>query len=279
MSSYRGYQFFIDDLQLPYAPSKLTITINSNNKTVELIDGSEINILKNPKLTDFEFEIELPRGRQYPFATKLISSQTYLDYFEKVMLNKTPVTLRIFRTTPINDSTTWSWDKVSDFARTHKKVSLEGYTIEEDAENAYDLKVSLKFKEYREYGTITKMIVSKPQTTTSSSSSGKGTTSKIGKVTTTAKKTTESQKYTIVKHDSLWSIARKFYGDGSKWKTLLEANRKILDETAKKYGRKSSSNGHWIYPGCVIIIPGTTSTGKTNSGKKMEYVKITSDKK
>jgi len=33
--------------------------------------------------------------------------------------------------------------------------------------------------------------------------------------------------YTVEKNDSFWSIAKKVYGDGSKWKKIYEANRDI----------------------------------------------------
>jgi glycosyltransferase involved in cell wall biosynthesis len=32
-------------------------------------------------------------------------------------------------------------------------------------------------------------------------------------------------------------------------------NKKIIEETATKHGKKSSSNGHWIYPGTKLLIP------------------------
>lgn len=71
-----------------------------------------------------------------------------------------------------------------------------------------------------------------------------------------ASKTTTKKKYTVKKGDNLWKIARKFYGgSGSTWKKIYNANKSIIEKTAKKYGRKSSSNGHWIYPGTVLTIP------------------------
>lgn len=66
---------------------------------------------------------------------------------------------------------------------------------------------------------------------------------------------TTAKKYTIKSGDTLWGIAKKFYKKGSKWKTIYKANKTIIEKAAKKHGRKSSSNGHWIYPGTVIKIP------------------------
>lgn len=61
--------------------------------------------------------------------------------------------------------------------------------------------------------------------------------------------------YVIQSGDTLWGIAQKFYGSGSKWGTIYDANKEIIEKTAKKYGRSSSSNGHWIYPGVTLTIP------------------------
>lgn len=237
--AYKGYHFFIDDLELPYAPSELTVTIGSNNQTVDLISGNAINVLKNPKLTEIEFEIELPRGRQYAFANKLVSTKTYTDHFEKLMLNKTPCHLVITRPNPMS-GTTGIGGTVTDFESNDFKVSLEGYTLKESAENAYDVKVSLKFKEYIGYGTVKNKVKT-------------GNTS--GKVKTVVKTVPETKSYTIKKGDTLWAISKRFYGTSSKWETIYQANKKVIEDAAKKHGRKSSSNGHWIYPNTKIIIP------------------------
>lgn len=61
--------------------------------------------------------------------------------------------------------------------------------------------------------------------------------------------------YTIKKGDTLWAISKKFLGAGSKWQTIYNANKDIIESTAKKRGMKSSSNGHWIFPGVTIKIP------------------------
>lgn len=61
--------------------------------------------------------------------------------------------------------------------------------------------------------------------------------------------------YVIRKGDTLWAIARRFLGAGSKWQAIYNANREIIEATAKKYGKASSDHGWWIYPGCKIRIP------------------------
>lgn len=98
-------------------------------------------------------------------------------------------------------------------------------------------------------------------------------------VTTTQVKQTETTRpsattstYTIKSGDTLWSIAKKFYDDGTKWTLIYEANKDIIEKTARDHGKSSSENGHWIYPGITLVIPNIgessakTSTGATNTG-------------
>ncbi|MGD2071609.1 MAG: LysM peptidoglycan-binding domain-containing protein [Gemmatimonadota bacterium] len=47
--------------------------------------------------------------------------------------------------------------------------------------------------------------------------------------------------YTIVRGDTLWDLASRFYGDPYLWPQLWEQNRYILD-------------AHWIYPGDPLLV-------------------------
>lgn len=55
---------------------------------------------------------------------------------------------------------------------------------------------------------------------------------------------TASKKYKVVKGDCLWTIAKKFYGDGSKYKVIYDANKEVI-----------GGNPNLIYPGQVLTIP------------------------
>lgn len=55
--------------------------------------------------------------------------------------------------------------------------------------------------------------------------------------------------------DCLINIAKKQLNDGSKWQKIYSLNKTTIEAEAKKHGRKSSSNGHWIYPGTKLKLP------------------------
>lgn len=71
----------------------------------------------------------------------------------------------------------------------------------------------------------------------------------------TTRPSNQGSQYTIKSGDTLWGIAKRFYGAGTKWPTIYNANKDIIESTAKKRGYRSSSNGHWIFPGVKITIP------------------------
>jgi LysM repeat protein len=266
--AYKGYYFFISGWELPYAPSELTTTVNSKNETYELIDGTDINVLKSPGLTEFSFEIDLPNGKQYPFATTYRRPEDYLAFFERIMKNKEQINLLIIKVSPKNHWVTSPslldkykdkpnplykiWVEDGDVLETtehvNKQVSLEGYTIKESAENGTDYKVELNFKEYAPHGTVVELVIDNEVTE-------KGETKTTETVTNPEKTVTEGEKYIVKKNDTLWGIARAKYGNGNKHSVIYEANKDVIEATAKKYGKKSSSNGHWIYPDTELIIP------------------------
>ena len=149
---------------------------------------------------------------------------------------------------------------------TNLKVSCESYNLNESADNGFDVELDISLKQFREYGiktvtitTINQSTTTKPTTNDKTDTTNQTDTS-TNKVTTstTNKRSTKSnsgKKYTIKKGDTLWGIAKKYYGKGSSWTKIYNKNKSTIEKAAKNHGKKSSSNGHWIYPGTKIVIP------------------------
>ncbi len=217
------YSFFFDDMQLPVTPSKLTVKIKGNNKTLALVNEGDINFLRSPSLTEISFEMALPMLEQYAFASgDFHAPDYYLSILESYMTEKKPFRFIVTRLAPAGD-------KLYD---TNMKVSLEDYTLTENASNGFDVSVSVSLKQYVDYAT-------KTVTVTKSSSGGKSTLK-----TETPRETSNAptaKSYTVKSGDCLWTIAKKYYGDGSQYTKIANANK--------------IGNSNAIYPGQVLTIP------------------------
>ena len=243
-----GYDFYFkigeEVLTLPITPSSLSMKIGSNNKVVTLINEGDINILKSPSLGEFEFDARFPM-RSYPYSREALNFETYMNKFTALKTDKTPFIFNVIRTTP-NGKGTWA---------TVRRVTLEDLEINEDADEGDDVIVSFSLKEYKEYGVKTINVPNSKPVTTSTSEQPRNTDNKATKTTS----------YTVKSGDCLWNIAKAFYGNGSKWTAIYEHNKQIIERTAEKYrGKgKGSSNGHWIYPNTVLVIPNATTADAT----------------
>ena len=220
------YYFYLDKLLLPIAPEKLQLKIGNNNKTLTLINEGEINILKKAKLTEIDFDILLPNVK-YPSSTYNNSFQNasyFLENIEKLKTSEKPFQFIVSRKMP-NGKILFD---------TNIKVSLEDYTISEEAEEGFDVKVTIKLKQYKDYSTKTVQITIKqerPRPVVVQTPSRPATTAPT------------TRTYTVVRGDCLWNIAKKYYGNGSQYTKIYNANRDKI------------KNPSLIYPGQVFVIP------------------------
>lgn len=223
-----AYFFYLDKLLLPVAPDKLQTKINNNNSKITLINEGEVNILKTAKLTDVEFDALIPNVK-YPFAvykSGFKRAKYYLNAIEKLKTSNKPFQFIVSRELP-------SGKVLYD---TNMKVSLEDYKIKESAKTGFDVMVSMKLKQYRPYGTKTCNIVD-------TSSKPKASVEPVRAAETSPAPTQSAQTYTVVSGDSLWNIAKKYYGDGNKYTKIYDANRDKI------------KTPNLIYPGQVFTIP------------------------
>ena len=124
-----------------------------------------------------------------------------------------------------------------------------GYTTfthsEEDASG--DIKYSLTLVEYRKpVYTFTKKLKAMPIK--------KGSTKVVEALTERPAKSI-SGTYVVKEGDCLETIAKAQTGNSGNWEAIYNANKDLIEATAKKYGKSSSNNGWWIYPGTRLVIP------------------------
>ena len=228
------YHFYLGKMLCPVAPSKLQLKIKNNNKTITLINEGDVTILKKAGLTEISFDLLLPNV-QYPFATYKSGFQNakfFLNELAKLKVERKPFQFIVSRILP-NGTMLFDNDM---------KVSLESYDVKEDAKQGFDVEVSVKLKQYKDYGTKTLTISSNNQNTCN-------VETKRSDETSPAPSTNKT--HTVQKGDCLWNIAKKYYGNGSKYPKIYEANKTLMD----KRNSKSGNSKYTIYPGQVLTIP------------------------
>lgn len=133
----KGYDFYIDNLLLPITPKKINTKIKNKNKVVTLLNGEELNLLKKPGLTEFDFEFRVP-SEDFPAVKRYVSPQTVLNKLEDLKVKKKSFQFIIIR----------SQYQENLKNSINKSVTLEDYEIIEDAENGADLIISISLKQY-----------------------------------------------------------------------------------------------------------------------------------
>lgn len=203
-----AYKMYIGGALMPITPSKVKVKINNQNKTLTLISGEEINILKEAKLTDVSFDLILPQV-SYPFTNgEAQGASFYLSLFEKLKQDKEPFQWILNRSRPDGAALFYS----------NLTVGMEDYQITDDAKEGFDLTVSVKLRQYRAFGTKTVTI-------TPAADSSSTATATVQEAPRSTESAPQNSTYTVKSGDCLWNIAKKQLGDGSRWKEIYELNK------------------------------------------------------
>ena len=200
------YYFFLDGTRLPVPPSRMTISTRGNNRVVNLIDEGDINILKLPQLKEISMDVLLPQG-DYPFRWGNHSPYFYLQKFERWKEYKEKIRFIVVRMSP-KGKMLWN---------TNVEISLEDYTIKEDANHGMDITVSLKLKEYKSYGTKGVETVTRgTKTTYSIVKSRRGKSAPLAPT------------YKVKLGDCLWNIVKRYCGSSTSWADIWAINKDII---------------------------------------------------
>lgn len=218
-----AYQMYLDGVLLPVTPSKVKLKIRGQNKTMTLISGEEIALLKAPGLTEVTFDLLLPQSR-YPFSASSQSASYYLSLLERLKTERRSFQWVLSRERPNGER----------LLHTNMTVSLEEYELTDDASEGFDLTVSVKLRQYRPFGTKTVTLQTDTGGTVSAS------------VEEPARETSgapSARTYTVKTGDCLWNIAKSLLGSGSRYTEIYELNRDKI------------TNPNLIYPGQVLTLP------------------------
>lgn len=216
------YELILDGMYVPIAPGEIEISCGGQNTVVSMVDGREINILKDRKLKTISFELLLPNVK-YPFAVYVNgfrNAEYYLSKIRSLHGSKKP-----FRFIVIRNTASGGFIDGEDIG-----VSLESYTIKESATNGIDVVVSITLKEHVVYGSKKVEV-----------GNGNEITVTGNRDTSSSPNPSQNTSYTVVKGDTLWHIAKRYYGDGSLYNKIAVAN--------------GISDPNKIGIGMVVVVP------------------------
>ena len=218
-------------IQLPVNPESITISGQANNNTVNTAGQGEINDIGFAGLKELSIESFFPardNGEGYiNNSGGFEGPEFYVKFFEDIKKDRKPFRL-IITQLDIN-----------------MLVSVESF------EHTYqfgtdDVDYSLSLKEYKEHNVRILKPVSNGYMVVDSSGR---TISSAAPTTTNSNRPVEKsipKQYTVISGDSLWKIAQKFLGSGSRCREIYtyNNNKSII-----------GGNPNLIYPGQVLSIP------------------------
>ena len=205
-----------DKIRFPVVPSSIGVNRSNNIDTQAVIKLGEVPIFNGTSLKTIEFTSFFP-NQEYNFCdyTGFMKPYEFSEKIQKWMYEGKP--LRVI----VTDSPTNMQCLIQQFD-----------TVEQDGTR--DLYFTLNLLEYRP-------IEVSNLNNSSSSSSSDNLTRPSEEITNNTQKT-----HKVVKGDCLWDIAQKYYGKGSLYPKIKEANKSKYPSLAKN---------NIIYVGMELIVP------------------------
>ena len=215
-----------DKIRFPVVPSAIGVNRSNNIDTQSVLKLGEVPIFNGTSLKTIELTSFFP-NQEYSFCdyTGFMKPYQFSEKIQKWMYEGKP--LRII----VTDSPTNMQCLIQQFD-----------TVEQDGTR--DLYFTLNLVEYRPIEVPNLSNNNASSSSTSNSSNNSQNTSRPSETSTNSNNQQKSHK--VVKGDSLWDIAQKYYGNGSLYPKIKEANK-------DKYPSLSSSNV--IYTNMELIIP------------------------
>nr|DAK32846.1 MAG TPA: tail assembly protein [Caudoviricetes sp.] len=140
------YYFYLNNLQIPIPPKSLDITVSNKNETIDLLQTGEVTIPKPLGLTEYSFEILLPNSK-YPFNQSILEKSKKAEYYAKKIVNMksagNPVKFTVVRMKPNGEM----------LSMVTERVTIEDLETKEDHDYGFDMYISIKLRQWRDYGT------------------------------------------------------------------------------------------------------------------------------
>ena len=196
-----------DKLQLPVPPSEFEVSVGNMNETIVVENVGEVNLLGKSGLATISLSSFFPAQVydfcQYTNFPKPDECVALIERFRKLGQVRVLITE----------------------SNVNQIFYIEDFQYGE-RDGTGDVYFTLNFKEYRK-------VVAKSVNTSKSNNVAQ-------KPRPATKKPSAGTRYTVKKGDCLWNIAKKYYGNGMKYKDIASRN--------------NIKNPNLIYPGQVLTL-------------------------
>ncbi len=202
---------------VPINPPELEITSTQANKRVSLVNLGEINLSGKRGLKSLSFSSFFPSEKSPFFKEAKMSPSDYISMIKKWKNSGKPI--RVI----ITDGEINLAMLIDEF----------NYTV---IEGRGDIKYTLKLSEYKFLNV-------------EAIKEGVRSIKKNGLKERPVEKKNTDNTYVVKEGDSLWSISKRFLGDGGNYKKIYEANKSLID------ARNKNASKYTIYPAQRLVIP------------------------
>ena len=207
------------EVNLPVLPAKLKVTSPGKNETTTVLELGEILRLRKKGLRTVAWDCFFP-VHAAPYVTGQIT--TPIEIVKAIQAARDTLS-------PIRFLITGTDLDIN------VRMGIETFDYEERSGELGDLYYSIKLSEWKDHSP--RKIVLPPEPAKPAKAKEP---ERPGKPPASAKKKT----YTVKSGDCLWNIAKKFYGKGSDYTKIYNANKATIGK-----------NPNLIYAGQVLTIP------------------------
>ncbi len=208
------YLFYLGGLLLPVAPEKVVWKTEGQNRQFQLVNMEQCSKINPMQLTKIQFQTVFP-GMKTPFYSQDGQMEEPFFLLEQLKVMAEAQKAVLFQV--VRDHLPYERSRQV----TQLMVTIEQFTVTEEAAHGYDLVVDLMLREYKEAKTMRTALSTETKTERESQREAPSS-------------------YTVKSGDTLWGICKTKLNDGSRCYDIAKAN--------------GITNPNLIYPGQVILF-------------------------
>lgn len=204
------------EINIPVLPEKLNVSSPGQNERTNVLELGEVLLLRKKGLRVLAWDSFFP-ALAAPYTVGHIKPPIVLvQTIQKARDSKIPIRFLVTGTD----------------LDMNLRMGIESFEYEERSGELGDLYYSIKLYEWKDISPKRIVLTNKGEAIEKQEQARAGKPEKVGK------------NYTVQPGDCLWNIAKRFYGKGSDYTKIYNANKGII-----------GNNPNLIYSGQVLTIP------------------------